>query len=318
MKTCCSHKITLNAVFKVDPTRTVTQRNAFVREMRKRFKKLTKAVTEVIKGGILIKDNLKNPLLFNTDWESFYDPKKIPEFKRWLAEQADLFILSKGEAGLEIISRPGTQWTDSYIHTAYQKGRQRGRAELAKGGVPVVDEGQFLSPGFNAPIHTQRMESIFTQTYEGLVGVTERMQAPLARIMTQAMGEGKNPREVARLINKTINKEGKLNAERLARTEFIRAHHQANITEYELAGIEGVKVKAEWSTAGDPRVCQVCQANEGKVFTLKQIRWLIPIHPNCRCVAIPIVPSHKKFKRPRVRRVATGIGKKGKVAFEKV
>ena len=79
----------------------------------------------------------------------------------------------------------------------------------------------------------------------------------------------------------------------IARTEIIRAHHLATINTYREARIEGVKVKAEWSTAGDDRVCPDCADMEGRVFTLDEISTLIPLHPQCRCVALPILPGQK-------------------------
>ena len=42
-----------------------------------------------------------------------------------------------------------------------------------------------------------------------------------------------------------------------------------------------VLMQAEWSTAGDDRVCPECASLEGKVYTLDEIEGLIPVHPNC-------------------------------------
>jgi len=65
-------------------------------------------------------------------------------------------------------------------------------------------------------------------------------------------------------------------------------------------------VKAEWSTAGF-NVCPICDSNEGREFTLGNIRGLIPAHPNCRCVAIPIVPRRKRVRvKPPKRRGKSG------------
>ncbi|MCR4284540.1 MAG: phage head morphogenesis protein, partial [archaeon] len=75
----------------------------------------------------------------------------------------------------------------------------------------------------------------------------------------------------------------------LARTEVIRAHHLANINEYRQYGVELAGVKAEWRTVGDDRVCELCAPNDGKIYALDEIEPLIPLHPNCRCMAVPIV-----------------------------
>lgn len=40
-------------------------------------------------------------------------------------------------------------------------------------------------------------------------------------------------------------------------------------------------------TAGDDKVCDICEDFEGETYTLQEARGLIPAHINCRCVVIP-------------------------------
>ena len=310
--TCCeNHKtesLTINGILKTDPTRTLFTRKRFVTEMNKRFAHLKKRVKEgIVVEGRLLKNAFVPFPIINTpiDWASRYDPDKIPDFMDWLTEQNERFILSKGQAGLEIIGQK-ERWTDLYIRSAYQKGVARARAELRKGGMDIPSFESRLIGGdgdpfglggvFSQPFHADRVRFVYTQTYEGLKGITKAMDAPISRILAEGMAQGRNPKEIAKSVSERIDKIGLTRARTLARTEVIRAHHNANINEYERAGIEGVTVKAEWVTAGF-NVCVLCQANEGRVFTLKDIRGLIPLHPSCRCVALPIVPSDKKFKK---------------------
>ena len=79
----------------------------------------------------------------------------------------------------------------------------------------------------------------------------------------------------------------KTRAQLIARTEVIRAHHLGNVQEMRNFEIPGVVIKAELATAGDHRVCPECLALEGKVYSLDEIEGLIPVHPLCRCVALP-------------------------------
>jgi len=85
------------------------------------------------------------------------------------------------------------------------------------------------------------------------------------------MAEGLSPRTIARRLNDRVDKIGKVRARALARTEIIRAHHSANVQEYRMAGIEKVRVKAEWVTAG----FNVCFSAWTFVNTDKGIK---PIH----------------------------------------
>ena len=138
------------------------------------------------------------------------------------------------------------------------------------------------------------------------------MDQLISRILAQGMADGDNPRLLARQLVAAINGEGigelgidvsyvhprtgrtvsyfipaQRRAEILARTEIIRAHHQAMIQEYMNWGVQGVTILAEWKTAGDHRVCERCEAYEGETFTLEIAMNMIPLHPQCRCLALP-------------------------------
>jgi SPP1 gp7 family putative phage head morphogenesis protein len=81
----------------------------------------------------------------------------------------------------------------------------------------------------------------------------------------------------------------------LARTEVIRAFHLAAIQEYRNWGLADVYVQAEWQTAEDGRVCPKCAELQGKIFTLDEIEPLIPLHPYCRCIALPYIEDIIKY-----------------------
>jgi SPP1 gp7 family putative phage head morphogenesis protein len=100
---------------------------------------------------------------------------------------------------------------------------------------------------------------------------------------------GSNPKKIARLIADRVEKIGLHRATLIARTETIRAHHLASIRRYRELGITGVKVTAEWVTYGDSNVCELCSPLEGKIFTLDEVEFMIPVHPQCRCATLPYI-----------------------------
>ena len=57
--------------------------------------------------------------------------------------------------------------------------------------------------------------------------------------------------------------------------------------------MEGVVVQGELQTAGDDRVCSRCAELQGQVFTLDKIEGMIPVHPQCRCIALPVLKEKK-------------------------
>jgi SPP1 gp7 family putative phage head morphogenesis protein len=282
-----------------DPTNTTTLRNGFSRAMGVRFRKLRGEIRKVI-----LEDRFgfgQRPAEIATQAFGFATSgEKVDAFMDWLRDQQTLTILEAPHFG-RAIREP---WTNMYIESTYQKGIARSRSEMISSGYPVpgLEETGGLAVAFNQPVHADRVGLLYTRTYNDLKGITDTMDGQISRVLSQAMADGKNPRDIAQLLTRTISGPvGDLSltdtlgrfipAERrarmLARTEIIRAHHVATIQEYRNWELEGVRVRAEWKTAGYG-VCEECAALEGQVFSLDEIESMIPLHPNCRCVALPV------------------------------
>lgn len=328
-------RLTFNQVLQYDPTRTLTLRDRFARDMRSRFNQLVSVIWETIVTNDAFGLNNTEPVigtpLFPTTIlgipvpvglvaappNAFAFPRsadKVEAFMDWLKIQDEEFILSGGVRGIRTARIPGRvgsaeeAWTSIYIESGYQAGIRRGRQELRKAGADIPDFGDTaqneVTIAFNQPFHADRVGLLYTRTFAELQGITAQMDQQISRVLAQGLAEGRNPRELARLLQRVITGTGgdlsvtdtlgryipaRRRAETLARTEIIRAHHQASIQEYRNAGILGVTVLAEFTTAGDSRVCVQCDNLEGRIFTLDEIEFIIPVHPNCRCIAIPRV-----------------------------
>lgn len=288
---CESRGLRANAVTRLDPTRTTALRQQFVAQMNKRFTwlkgQIRKAVVDQDVFGLrqrlpgLRLQALPQPgaFAFRTD------PQKVDAFMAWLGEQADAGVLevttrTGGRAGLE------QRWTDTYVRRAYDRGADRARAEMEKVGLQLGP----LEGSFRSPAHADRLGMLYTRTFNELKGITSAMDQQISRELADGLAQGLNPRDIAQKLSQRVDAIGITRARTLARTEVIRAHHTATVAEYRAAGLDGVKVKAEWATAGF-NVCPICADMEGKVYTLDQIQGMIPAHPNCRCVALPVLPG---------------------------
>lgn len=290
--------LSLNRVFQIDPTRTLSLRARFIADLTRRFRALQRDITASIVANDVfgLTDSLGGFTgLVAAPPKAFAFPRndqKVAAFMEWLRVQEKAGILEIVER-TTLAGTAGQPWTNIYIQTAYQKGIARGRAELRKAGVDVPSFGlgapSDINILFNQPVHAERAAMLFQRTFSELEGITAAMDQQISRVLAQGLLEGRGPRELARLITDRVDKIGITRARTLARTEIIRAHHVATVQEYRNAGIVGVKVTAEFSTAGDNRVCARCNALEGRVFTLDVIEGIIPVHGNCRCVAIPVV-----------------------------
>jgi len=280
-----------------DPTRTITLRNEFVRESNRRFDDFARLIKSVIleKDVFGLKDTMRVfQELPKRVFEFRTDPQKVVEFERWLDT-----VIEEGLIGGKSAEQ---SWLQKYIQRAYLRGVKRAWEEMERSGFSLPFTEEFIS---TIPLNIDVLELLYTRTFTELKGITAQMGQQISRILAQGFIDKESPAMLAKKLVAAINGKGvgdlaitdtigrfipaKRRAEILARTEIVRAHHLAMIEEYKRWGIKGVTVKAEWVTAGDDRVCQKCANNEGKIFTLDEIRGLIPFHPLCRCICLPVV-----------------------------
>lgn len=268
----------------IDPTRTLTLRQKFVADMARRFAELKRAIRKSIvdNDAFALKANdAAGPGAF--DFPRSAD--KVDAFMDWLQAELDRGVLEVTRGAQRLITG-SSRWSDVYVRAAYGKGLQRAKTELQNIGTPALD----VTDAFRQPLHADRLGLMYTRTFEDLRGITQAMGQQIRRELTAGIAAGKGPMDIADAIIDRVDAIGLSRARTLARTEVIAAHHQANINSYESAGVQGVSVIAEFTTAKDNAVCEECQALEAEqYFTLEEARSLIPVHPNCRCVAVPFV-----------------------------
>jgi len=296
-----------------DPTRTTVLRSQFMKDMDRRFVSLGRLIKQAIIeddvfGLIEPKHNLIKVININADTpgkEAFKfstSQDKVSQFMTWLKQQEKQGLLQT-----TTIPTSGTPidkaWTDQYIQDSYKRGVTRARYEMGTAGMgtPGIEETGGISASMSTPFHMDRVGMLYARTFEDLKGITAAMDSAISRILSQGMVDGDGPRSLA---GKIVDATGisRNRAMTLARTEIIRAHHSAMVQEYKNWAVEGVVVKAEWVDAGF-NVCPECAKNNGKIFDLNEIEGLIPLHPNCRCIALPTMPEKDVKKVEKVQEV---------------
>jgi len=293
-----------------DPSRTTTLRNAFAAQFRRRFRMLRGVIRHAIVDDDVFalsnRPRLSVNQLSSPGPRAFDFPRtqdKVNAFMQWLKAmetEIDLKIVNFERAGRSVDSA----WANQYVFDSYARGVDRAAYEMDSAGfeVPSMQARGGIQAAMQTPIHMDRVGLLYTRVYNELNGITDAMDQQISRVLAQGMIDGDNPRVLARKINKVIEGLGaddlglrdslgrfipaRRRAEMLARTEIIRAHAEAQLVEYE-NWMDEVTIRAEWSTAGDSRVCERCGSREGQVLTIAEARGLIPLHPNCRCIWLP-------------------------------
>lgn len=264
-----------------DPSRTTSLRRAFSADMMRRMTALKSTIYQLVVTEDVFGHRKKKPLRFtaNTRFQFLTDDAKLKAFNQWFENEV--------KKGLLEVRHDGKPWTAKYVDSAYKKGRvnaylQAHKEEIEKGSeFAAGSREQFLRTAFLQPETIQSLRLLGTRNYEQLKGISADMSSQLNRILASAIAGGKAPQMVAREISKSIDGITRRRALLLAQTELAYASAEGSLDSYEDLGVKEIGLKAEWTTSGLPNVCPRCGALEGQVFTIKQARGLIPLHPNC-------------------------------------
>lgn len=187
-------------------------------------------------------------------------------------------------------------------------------SDLADRSAAIVEDGQRTAVATALP-NTERMayaaagtpppsvslswRSLPADAFESFVGFASN-GSPLAKLLSDfgqesaedifraiadGIATGENPRAVAaRLVGSVSASRARL--ETIARTEMLRAAREATRRTY-MANADVVSGYQRLSAA-DSRTCIACWALHGTPTALSEV---MPTHPNCRCVAVPVVRS---------------------------
>lgn len=286
--------IATDATRRLDPTNTTPIRKRWERELVRKFRQLQ----TVIRKAIVIEDVFG---MRTSDAVAMVSPgakrfafgrssEKINGFMDWLRSQEELGILET-IPGTDMQHAADASWMNVYIDGAYQRGIRDASARLTNTSYGSTD---LLQGAFNQPIHADAVGIIYTRSYNELTGITDAMDQQISRELAAGMVDGRGVVAMARSINDRVEGIGIERARVLARTETIAAHAEGSLNLFAEAGVEGVTVEAEFTTAGDDAVCPECEDLEGQVFTIDAARGIIPVHPNCRCAFIPLVQDEPR------------------------
>lgn len=298
-----------------DPTQTIGLRNAFIKDMNRRFKALKKVIKISIVDNdcfgvnnnttafsyLSLKANV-SPIKPN-GFQYMRDPAQVNAFMSWLETQEAAGIL-------EVSILPGdirtgqTYWGNKYVRSSYSKGAVKTRQKLIAEGLDLssyMATGDALSAVFQQPVHVERAGMIYSRVYSEMSGISETMNAQVRQILTKTMASGLGPdAAVSQLklvedINNKVDKIGLNRSRMMARTEIVEAHGEASLNEMDIASdVTGEEILADWVTAGDEAVREKhIDWQRNSPYPLEEARDMLG-EPNCRCSVIPHIKGLSK------------------------
>ena len=270
---------------RTDPTRTTMLRRKFMLEMRKRFDKIGKAITELIVDNDALGIAPVKVVILNASpqiWKYQTNPQKLTSFKLWLQNMINTNILAVSSPKI-----PGQPWTSDYVWASHRQGLLRAYTDANKPSLIIAPEfaagsqSQFLMTAFSRPQTMQSLQMLYTGTFDSLKGITATMDVQMSRVLSLGLVQGDHPYAIARELKNTLGIT-KARSQMIARTEIIRAHAEGELDAFETLGVEKITAEVEWSVS-TLNPCPECEEMDGKTFTIEEARGLIPLHPNCKC-----------------------------------
>jgi SPP1 gp7 family putative phage head morphogenesis protein len=227
-------------------------------------------------------------IAINQRWRFLTSNQKVAAFQRWLTQRFGNVVLQ------EQLDEDNVYWK-KYVEEGYEKGAGRAFDDTRKVGLVNTKERldfyngskqEFLRSSFGRPEAIEKVKLLASRVLTDLKGVTQYVATRMSRTLTDGLVQGQGPRQIAATLTRDLGV-GANRADVIARTEIIRAHSEGQLDALERLGVEQVGVAVEWSTAGDDRVCPLCQPMDGVVYKTKEAHNLIPRHPRCRCAFLP-------------------------------
>lgn len=194
-----------------------------------------------------------------------------------LAMKVNRLELLKANIGLELVAGHDElkSYTGDKLEGAYLEEIKRNASIL---GDTVIDNAKMAK--------TVADSSFKNATFSERIWVNQdQLKNSLSSVLSNALIQGKNPREFIPQIRKKFDV-SRCNAERLLRTEIARVQTQAQAESYEANGID----EYEYIACSLKDVCPLCKEMDGKTFKLKDMEIgenAPPIHPNCHCSTAP-------------------------------
>lgn len=205
-------------------------------------------------------------------------------------------LLQNGESLVDDVLLQGGEynnwfWQD-YVSTAYQRGTAQEFSNLSQQSPAYAADRNSLSDLLLSEPYQRRMVLIRTREFEEMKGLGNQVKANLSRVLTDGIGRGLNPTEVARNIRDHVGIEQR-RANRIARTEITTALRRARWDEHDEAGDDlGLNVRLLHLSALSPTTRNSHALRHGHLYTSEEVREWYSVNGNainCKCTQVTVL-----------------------------
>ncbi|HHR5813662.1 TPA: phage minor head protein [Providencia alcalifaciens] len=267
----------IRAGTKADPTAVDKLERGAMKAFARRIKKVSQ-------GYIQLLNRIPSEPVVNKKYQFDLDPNYLS------------IILRDGELMVDEVLLQGGEFNNfffnEYVSTAYERGTAQQYANLAQQSTAYAATQQSVATILLSQPYQLRMALVRARVFEEMKGLSAQIKADMARVLTDGIARGLNPREVARNLNEQSGIEIR-RANRIARTEVTTALRRARLDEADEAReMLGLETREVHISALSPTTRLNHASRHGKIFTTDEQRdwWARDGNSiNCKCSTVTIL-----------------------------
>lgn len=260
-----------------DPTGMDRLERSAMRDFKARIKRCVKAFADAV-------DKIPNRPVVNASYTYDLDAFTLSSILAGASTVVDDVLLEGGAAGVWFFTE--------YVDVAATRGISQQFANLSGQSATYAADRVSVAEILRSTPHRRRMALVAAREFELMQGLSGEVKADLSRVLTDGVGRGLSPREVAKNITARTDINAR-RANRIARTEITTALRRARWDEAEDASQRlGLDIKLMHFSALSTTT-RLSHANRhGNLYTQDETRdWYAEgaNSINCKCSQIEVM-----------------------------
>lgn len=255
---------------------------------RAAIKDFTGRIRKVVRVYRRVLDRVPRDLQINAVYEYRLSAPMLASLLMQADIEVDTLLLEGGQDNL--------WFTQLYVEVASARGVAQAFANLAQQSPGYLAERESVRAILASDPYRQRMLLTRARVFEDMKALTAQAKADMARVLTDGLGRGLGPREIARNLetaaNIPVNR-----AKTIARSEIPTALRRARLDEADAAEtLYGVKTKEMHISALSPTTRKTHADRHGLLYTREQQRawWAKDANSiNCKCTTLAVLVDSK-------------------------
>lgn len=266
-----------------DPTGVDKLERGAIRDFTRRMRKVNRAYQAALKRIPADPITANRSSAEVTKYAYRLDQYLLAAIMAGLDTEVSAILLEGGERGLWFF--------DAYVDVASARGTAQSFANLAQQSDAYRAGRGSVAQIVASDPYQRRMALVRSRVFEDMKGLTQTTKTEMARVLTEGIGRGLNPRQIARNLTDRAGIEAR-RGHKIARTEIPTALRRARLDEAdEATELYGLRTMELYLSALSATTRASHSAKHGRLYTTDQLRdwWSGAESINCKCSASSVM-----------------------------